>query len=185
MLIKKYDLEVFTPPCEPGAERFTAIARLHTDIREVFPYLNATLRGAVYNPAAPAITWTKGGHVVVFHPDHIAVSNVADRDAAIAEVEGLVKLVNRTWEDRSAIAPDFTVHQRPTPMAVYKLLPGTNCRACGQPTCFTFALKLAAGQATPKQCEPLWEDAYRQQREALLRLIAAGPDVALGRATSS
>jgi len=185
MLIAKYDLEVFTPPCEPGAERFTAIARLYTDIREVFPYLNATLRGAVYNPAAPAITWTKGGHVVVFHPDRIAVSNVADRDAAIAEVAGLVKLVNRTWEERSAIAPDFTVHQRPTPMAVYKLLPGTNCRACGQPTCFTFALKLAAGQVALKQCEPLWEDAYRQQREALLRLIAAGPDVALGRATSS
>ncbi|MER3515134.1 MAG: hypothetical protein C4310_12755 [Chloroflexota bacterium] len=105
MLIKTYDLEVFTPPCEPGAERFTAIARLHTDIREVFPYLNATLRGAVYNPTASAISWTKGGHTVVFHPDHIAVSNVADRDAAIAEVAGLVKLVNRTWEQRSAIAP--------------------------------------------------------------------------------
>lgn len=28
MLIDKYDLEVFTPPCEPGAERFSAIARL-------------------------------------------------------------------------------------------------------------------------------------------------------------
>ncbi len=65
-LIKNYDLEVFTPPCEPGAERFSAIARLTADIREVLPYLNATLRGAIYEPAAPALRWTKGGHYVTF-----------------------------------------------------------------------------------------------------------------------
>ena len=97
MLIDKYDLEVLTPPCEPGAERFSAIARLVTDIREALPYLNATLRGAVYSAAGPSLIWTKGGHKVAFHPYQIAVSNVQDRDAAIREVEGLVKLVNRTW----------------------------------------------------------------------------------------
>jgi ArsR family metal-binding transcriptional regulator len=182
MLIEKYELEVFTPPCEPGAERFTAIARLQADIHEVFPYLNASLRGAIYNAPAPAITWTKGGHNVAFHPYQIAVSNVLDRDAAIKEVEGLVKLVNRIWEQRDQITPDFVTHQRPTPMAVYKLLPGTNCRACGQPTCFTFALRLAAGQAPLEKCEPLWTDAYQEQREALLSLIGAGPGVAIGRA---
>ena len=92
MLIEKYDLDVFTPPCEPGAERFSAIGRLTTDIREVLPYLNATLRGAVYNPGAPALTWKKGGHNIAFHPDRIAVSNVPDREAAIQEVEGLIRL---------------------------------------------------------------------------------------------
>jgi ArsR family metal-binding transcriptional regulator len=60
MLIEKYDLEVFTPPCEPGAERYAAIARLTADISEVLPYLNATLRGAVYLQSANALTWEKG-----------------------------------------------------------------------------------------------------------------------------
>ena len=46
MLIEHYDLDVFTQPCEPGAERFSAIARLTVDISAVLPYLNATLRGA-------------------------------------------------------------------------------------------------------------------------------------------
>jgi len=92
MLIDKYDLDVVTPPCEPGAERFSAIARLAADMREALPYLNATLRGAVYNAAASALIWRKGGHRVAFHPDHIGISNVADRDAAIREVGGLVKL---------------------------------------------------------------------------------------------
>jgi hypothetical protein len=61
MLIDTYDLDVFTPPCDPGAERYSAIARLTIDISDVLPYLNATLRGAVYHRAANALTWKKGG----------------------------------------------------------------------------------------------------------------------------
>ena len=96
MLIEKYDLEVFTPPCEPGAERFSAIGRLVTDISGVLPYLNAVLRGAVYYPDAQALTWKKGGHNIAFHAYEIATSNVDDRDAALKELEGLIDLVNRT-----------------------------------------------------------------------------------------
>jgi ArsR family metal-binding transcriptional regulator len=160
MLINDYDLEVFTPPCEPGAERFSAIARLTTDITEILPYLNATLRGAVYNPAANALTWKKGGHNIAFHAYEIATSNVEDREAAMKEVEGLVKLVNRTWERRDEITPDYEARQRPTPMAVYQLLPRTNCKGCGEPTCFSFALKLAASQKKITDCPLLTEPAY-------------------------
>ena len=177
MLIDKYDLEVFTPPCEPRAERFSAIARLVTDIREVLPYLNATLRGAVYNAAAPAVTWTKAGHYVAFHPYKLAVSNVKDRDAAIKEVEGLVKLVNRTWERRGEIVPDYETHRRPTPMEVYKLLLGTNCKQCGEPTCFTFALKLVAAQSRLEDCPPLFEPQYADQLARLQAIVIEAPAI--------
>jgi len=177
MLIEKYDLDVFTPPCEPGAERFSAIARLVPDIREVLPYLNATLRGAVYNAAAPAVTWTKGGHYIAFHPYKLAVSNVEDREAAIKEVEGLVKLVNRTWERRGKIVPDYETHRRPTPMEVYKLLPGINCKQCGQPTCFTFALKLVAAQARLEDCPLLFEPQYADRLAGLQAIVIEAPAI--------
>jgi len=32
-------------------------------------------------------------------------------------------------------------------MAVYELLPQTNCRECGEPTCFPFALERVAAHA--------------------------------------
>ena len=120
MLIEHYDLDVFTPPCEPGAERFSAIARLTTDISAVLPYLNATLRGAIYYRAANALTWKKGGHNLAFHAYQIATSNVEDYDAAVKEIDGLIKLINRTWERRSEITPDVETHQRPPLMTVYK-----------------------------------------------------------------
>lgn len=177
MLIEKYDLEVFTPPCEPGAERFSAVARLVVDISEVLPYLNATLRGAVYIPSAPALKWTKAGHNVVFHPYQIAVSNVADREAAVQEVEGLIRLVNRTWERREEITPDYEEHRRPTPLVVYRLLPGTNCRRCGEATCFTFAVKLAAGQVRPEDCPPILEPQYAERLAQLQEMVGDAPAI--------
>jgi len=75
MLINTYQLDVFTPPCDPGAERYAAIGRLTVDISPVMPYLNATLRGAVYHPGAKSLTWKKAGHHIAFNPYEIALSN--------------------------------------------------------------------------------------------------------------
>jgi ArsR family metal-binding transcriptional regulator len=177
MLIEDYDVEVFTPPCEPGAERFAARARLIVDITGVLPYLNATLRGAVYNPAAQALTWKKGGHNIAFHAYEIATSNVEDRDAAEKELHGLIALVNRTWERREEITPDHEIHQRPTPMAIFDLLPKTNCRECGEPTCFTFALKLVASQVSVEACPLLSEPENTNKLASLRAIIMDAPSI--------
>lgn len=150
--IDEYELEVFTPPCDPGAPRFAAKAHLREDIHALMPFLNAILDGAEYNPAAPALRWRRRGHTIVFHRREIAVSNVADRDEAAEEIRELVELVNETWSRRDEIKPDFERHQRPTPMAIYALLPQTNCKQCGEPTCFAFALKLSASQRPLEVC---------------------------------
>ena len=177
MLIDDFDQEVFTPPCDPGAERFAARARLKAPIDAVLPYLNATLRGAVYNPAAGALTWKKGGHNIAFHAYEIATSNVEDRDAAVKELRGLVDLVNSTWERRDKITPDLETHQRPTPMALYKLLPRTNCKACGGSTCFTFALQLAASQVQVEGCPALFEPGQAHALEALRSILIDAPSI--------
>lgn len=172
MLIEKYDLEVHTPPCEPGAERFSAIARLFTDIGEALPYLNATLRGAVYNAGAVALTWKKGGHNIAFHPYRIAVSNLPDREAALQEIEGLIKLVNRTWQRRAEIAPSYEGHRRPGLMEVYRLLPRTNCKSCGEGSCFVFANKVVAGHVRLQDCPVLSEPQYAEQQVQLADMLA-------------
>jgi ArsR family metal-binding transcriptional regulator len=177
MLIEKYDLEVFTPPCDPGAERYAARARLIADISEVLPYLNATLRGAVYLPEANALTWKKGGHNIAFHAYEIATSNVEDREGAEEELKGLVDLVNRTWERRAEITPDETTRQRPTPIAIYKLLPNTNCKQCGESTCYSFALKLAVSQKKLADCPSLAELQYAERRNALEEIIIETPAI--------
>ena len=175
MLIENYDLEVFTPPCDPGAERYATRGRLKVDISAVLPYLNATLRGAVYLPSADALTWKKAGHNIAFHAYEIVVSNVEDRQGAEKELQSLVDLVNRIWERRLEITPDTNTRQRPTSMAIFKLLPQTNCKGCGEPTCYIFALKLAASQRKFTDCLPLIDPRYAHQRAALEQMIIEAP----------
>ena len=154
-----------------------AVNNLMVDISETLPYLNATLRGAVYLPTANALTWKKAGHSIAFHAYEIAVSNVEDRDGAEKELKGLVDLVNRTWERRAEITPDTTTRQRPTSMAIYKLLPNTNCKQCGDPTCYTFALKLAASQKKLSDCPPLFEPQYAEKLAALEEIVIEAPAI--------
>lgn len=170
-LIEHYDLEVFTPPCEPGAERFSAIAHLKVDIGAVLPYLNATLKGAIYSPEVPALAWVRGGRKVVFSATQIAVSNLEDREEAIRVLKSEIERVNRTWERRDEIMPSTRVRQRPTPLAIYKLLPRTNCKQCGEPTCYVFATKLAVGQRVLADCPVLAEPAYAESLTALQELL--------------
>ncbi len=175
MLIEDYDLELFVPPCEPGSETWSATARLMTDISEALPYLNATLRGAIYSPEAKTLTWKKGGRTIAFHPYEIDVANLADREEAAKVVQGVIDLVNRTWEKRDQITPSYERRQRPTPMRVYNLLPRTNCRECGEPTCWTFALKLIAGQKKPEDCPPLLQPAYANKLATLQHMLGDMP----------
>ena len=126
---------------------------------------------------AVALTWKKGGHNVAFHAFEIATSNAEDRDGAKKELEGLVELVNRTWEHRSTIIPDFEIHQRPTPMVVYKLLPLTNCRQCGEATCYIFAIKLIASQKKLGDCPLLAEPQNREKLTALQGIVIDAPSI--------
>ncbi len=172
MLIEEYDLEVESVPWEPGAEEFAAIVRFNVNIGPVLPYLNRTLRGAVYNRQAPALAWKNGKHNIGFWPYKIAIGQLADRTEAEQMARGLVDLVNRTWERRDEIEPDYEMHRRPAPLDLYKLLPQTNCKACGQATCFVFATKLALGQVGLEDCLVLQEPQYADQEAQLLDLLA-------------
>ncbi len=66
-----------------------------------------------------------------------------------------------------------------TGLQVYKLLPQTNCKECGFPTCLAFAMKLAAKQAELKQCPYVTEEAKAKLEAAAappIRLITIAGD---------
>jgi len=62
-------------------------------------------------------------------------------------------------------------------IAIYKMLPQTNCKECGHPTCLAFAMKLAARQAELSDC-PYVSDEVKAQLDSAaappIRLITVG-----------
>ena len=53
-----------------------------------------------------------------------------------------------------------------TGIEIFKLLPKTNCKDCGEPTCLAFAMKLAAGKAELSACPSVSEEAKAKLSEA-------------------
>lgn len=172
-IIKDYDLQLEAPACEPGAEYWNATARFDYDISAVFPYLNALWEGAIYNPEAQQLTYRAGDRAIAFRPSGITISNLPDRDTATIELEKVIAEVNRTWMDRDQLEPRYTARKRLVAMEIYSLLPQTNCKLCGQPSCFAFASQVTVGTAEIRACAPLFNEAqYTQQRQALLKMLA-------------
>ncbi len=53
-----------------------------------------------------------------------------------------------------------------TGMQIFKLLPKTNCKECGVPTCLAFAMNLASGKAELDACPYVSDEARAQLEEA-------------------
>ncbi len=67
-----------------------------------------------------------------------------------------------------------------TGIQIFKLLPKTNCKECGVPTCLAFAMNLASGKAELDACPYVSEEARAQLAEASappIRPVAIGAGV--------
>ena len=67
-----------------------------------------------------------------------------------------------------------------TGIQIFKLLPKTNCKECGVPTCLAFAMNLASGKAELDACPYVSDEAREQLAEASappIRPIAVGKGV--------
>ena len=75
--------------------------------------------------------------------------------------------INQVYERREEITPRFTSQAGLKVMDILRLLPMTNCKACGYTTCMAYAAALREGEISMQACKPLWEEKYREKREKL------------------
>jgi ArsR family metal-binding transcriptional regulator len=177
MLIEEYELRRIPGGCDDDAQTISLQATVPQDVSAVYPYLNALLPGCSYNHAGKVIHWQEGPHKIVLRPQELAVSGLPSWTAAKSTMARLVDYLNQTWASREEIAPRREPHPQPTPLIVYKLLPGTNCRACGQPSCYAFALQLMARSATGDACPPLLQPEGEGQLAELQAMLVSPPPV--------
>ena len=157
MLLKNYTKEIFRPECNPSFQSLHCIAHLTQDISEALPYLNASLGGFEYLKDPPAVTFRVHGKIITVHPRQIAVNALKDEVETDKILKWLQREINEAWEKRDEIEPRYEGAPKPKVFEILKLLPKTNCRECGEPTCMVFAAKIAEGAKGPEDCPPLKE----------------------------
>ena len=158
MLLKGYRKEITRPECRREALSLHCIAHLEQDISEVLPYLNAKLGGDQYLKDPPSLTFKNQGKLITLHPQMIGINALRDEAEADKILEWLKGEINETWEKRYEIEPSFETPDKPKILEILKLLPKTNCRECGQPTCMVFATLVAEGGRDPEDCLSLEEE---------------------------
>ncbi len=179
MLLRKYDLKIVLSDCNPSSLKVIAIADLSEDISEVLPYLNTELKGLQYYAEEKILTAKRGGRLITFRPRQIALTKLEDEKEATAVMEELKQIVNETFANKDHIEPTYTSRPIPRPLDIFKLLPGKNCKECGEPTCLAFAVKLVGQEIEVAKCTPLFSEEYQEKRKVLVELLhAAGYNVA-------
>ena len=155
MILKGYHKEIIRPECNPGFESVHCIAHLHQDVSEVLPYLNAVLGGFEYVKDPPAVIFRTQGKFITVHGRKIAINALKDEVEADKILKWLKREINEAWINRDSIEPSFEGAPKPKLIEILKLLPKSNCKECGEPTCMVFAGRMAEGVKVPQDCPPL------------------------------
>jgi ArsR family metal-binding transcriptional regulator len=129
--------------------------------------LNAVLGGFNFTKDPPSVTFRSQGKLITVHGNKIAVNALKDEEEARKIVEWLKREINEAWEKRHEIEPSYECLPRPQVMQILKLLPKTNCRQCGEPTCMVFAVAITEGVKGAEDCPPLEEENKKRLNEYL------------------
>jgi ArsR family metal-binding transcriptional regulator len=165
-------------PCLADPEKIRVIAEISGEIHEAFPYLNATLKGCIYNHPALTLTIKKDGKLLTLHARHITLAKIEDEKEAEEILGWLKDLINETYAKRDRIEPNYSKGEELKALDIFKLLPGTNCKRCGEPSCLAFAVKVVGRDIEITKCDPLFSEKYQDKRKVLFDLLqAAGHEV--------
>jgi ArsR family metal-binding transcriptional regulator len=164
---------VVMAPCVADVSKIRLIAHISGDLTEVLPYLNAEMPAATYCRDAETLTYMDGYRLVSLSARRLTVAKADELVDGWRTLEAIRCLVNDTWARRGSITPCQEMRRRPAALEIYKRLPGTNCRACGEKTCMAFALRLWNGEVEPSLCAAVFSGEHGRLRGPLLQICAS------------
>ncbi len=109
--------------------------------------------------------------------DRVYITQLKKVDEGLVLLAALKDAINTMWEHRHELVAVPTRRRVPRPLDVWSLLPQTNCKQCGEPTCFTFAFQLAASQKKIANCPPLFEPSSAEKLVALQAIVIEAPTI--------
>ena len=172
MLITDLRFELVEDHHSHGSGRYGVRVMLPNDISVAFPYLNAVLDDTWYDHENRILIGTGNKRRCAFRPHEIQVGVIADPSKASHVVAEVVDLVNRVWEHRDHITPSFSRSKLPEVYEIFKLLPRTNCKQCGHPSCLAFAADLRKDAELMDRCPSLSPDEGGTSREQIAALFS-------------
>lgn len=172
-LITDYRFELIEDHHSPGSGRYGVRVIPSVDISISFPYLNAVLNDTLYDQKNSILIGASNQRRYAFHPHEIQAGMAKDPSDAPKIASEVIELVNQVWDRREHITPSFKDRELPTIYEIYKLLPGTNCKACGYTTCLACAAGIRDGEISLDGCPLLSQAEYQRNKEQIHSLFSS------------
>jgi len=153
---------MFLPECNSSFQSFHCTAYLNEDITDALPHLNAELDGHQYTANPPSVTFKIYGRLITMHSRKIAINALDSAEQADKILEWLKLQINDIWARRDEMEPSSKPPAKPAVIELLRILPRSNFKKCGQPTCTVFATQIIEGGKGTEDCPELSLDKKRE-----------------------
>ena len=129
-----------------------AMFTLNGDLSPLFPYINAVAADVWMMEKPRYIKFMLEDHSCALYPQKGLFTPAHDLEDANLFLKRLILFIeeiNRRCDD---ISPNYRIYAPASPVDIYQLLPGTNCKSCGYATCLAFAAALSRQKTGPDKC---------------------------------
>lgn len=156
-----------TSPCLADEEKFKALTVASASLSELLPYLNRELEDAYYRPQGNTLTFKKGIVGFTLIDNQINITKFLNNTELHELLDWVKDFINDVHQRKGTIEPNYEEKTVMPVLDIFKLLPKTNCKKCGEPTCMAFAAKLNKIEGKVDECPTLNEDAYQESKRIL------------------
>jgi len=168
----------YVAPCMADEKKIRLIGYFNRDITEILPYMNAVIKGASYNKGASTLTYAKVRRLINLYNIKITIAKADDIIDAWIVLDEVKDLINKTYQNRDNIKPNYEEKVKVTALQIYGWLPKTNCKVCGEATCLAFAVKLLLGEQKISKCAPLSTEPRFFENKKIMQEMAEALGVA-------
>jgi len=156
VLVKKIEITEITP-CLADADRIKFLAQTDKPLGDVLPILYLYIPNAKYSERLGVLSYNNQRHLVtMFSTGKIGMTYVKDRNEAeqlVAEAKSLINRAFIYFKSHGKLDEKlFELKKQANPMQIYEKLPKTNCKECGEDSCYVYGVKLLSGEKDLTQC---------------------------------
>lgn len=158
---------VETSPCLADEEKFKALTVASAELSEILPYLNRELEDAYYRPQGNTLTFKKGIVGITLMNNQVNVTKFLNNTELYELLDWIKDFINDVYQRKDSIEPDYDEKTVMLVLDIFKLLPRTNCKKCGEATCMAFAARLNKLERNVDDCPTLNEEKYQESKRIL------------------
>jgi ArsR family metal-binding transcriptional regulator len=153
-------------PCIADKTKFRIIARAEPPLGGALKLLEPLFPRARYSEKIGALIIQRGNILITaYSTGNITMTMIGSEEEAKKIMEDLRKTVNEAIVKGVTPVPREKI--RVDHAEIYEYLPKTNCKICGEQSCYAFAIRLMRKETTLDKCTPLLEPKYATNLEHL------------------